>query len=119
VLLAGGRGAVVAGAHDISDGGLAQTLVESCLRRDVGVEVTLDGDPFVGLFSESTARAVVAVRPERAEELRALCVANAVPLTRLGTTTLEPVLRVDGVFEVPLAELRAAWSATLPAAFAS
>jgi len=118
VMVAGARDGVFACAHDISDGGLAQTLVEACLRRDVGVEVKLDGDPFVRLFSESTARAVVAVRPERAGELRSLCVAQGVPLTRLGATTAEPVLRVAGVFEVPLAEVRAAWSATLPAVFA-
>jgi phosphoribosylformylglycinamidine synthase len=118
VLITGGRDGVLAGAHDVSDGGLAQTLAESCLRRDVGVEVTLEGDPFVGLFSESTARVVVAVRPERAEELRALCATHGVPLTRLGATTSEQVLRVDGVFDVPLAELRAAWSTTLAAAFA-
>ncbi len=119
VLIAGGRDGVLAGAHDISDGGLALTLVESCLRRDVGVEVALDGDAFVGLFSESTARVVVAVRPERAGELTALCTAHGVPLTRLGATTAEPVLRVHGALEVSLAELRTAWTATLPAAFAS
>ena len=42
-------------AHDLSDGGLAQALVESCLRNGVGARVWLpdDLDPFVALFSES------------------------------------------------------------------
>ncbi|MDX6283094.1 MAG: phosphoribosylformylglycinamidine synthase subunit PurL, partial [Kribbellaceae bacterium] len=55
----------VTAAHDVSDGGLAQTLVEMVLRRGVGATVDLsavaDGDAFVALFSESVARAVVAV----------------------------------------------------------
>jgi phosphoribosylformylglycinamidine synthase len=118
VLVAGGRDGVLAGAHDVSDGGLAQTLVEACLRHDVGADVSVGQDPFVGLFSESTARVVVAVQPDRVRPLEALCLEHGVPLTRLGETTAEPVLRVQGAFEVPLHEVRAAWSATLPAALA-
>ncbi len=30
-------------AHDVSDGGLAQTLVEMVLRRGVGATVAVDG----------------------------------------------------------------------------
>ena len=49
-------------AHDLSDGGLAVALTESCLRGGHGARVTRPGDPFTFLFSESAARAVVAVR---------------------------------------------------------
>src|SRR3954471_4438759 len=52
---------VLAGAHDLSDGGLAQALVESCLHSNVGARLTVDGDPFVTLFSESSARVLVAL----------------------------------------------------------
>ena len=31
----------VSAAHDLSDGGLAQVLVEACLRNNVGARVTL------------------------------------------------------------------------------
>jgi phosphoribosylformylglycinamidine synthase len=117
VLVACGREGVLASAHDVSDGGLAQTLVEACLRHDVGAVVTVGPDPFVGLFSESTARVVVAVQTDRVAALDALCLKHEIPVTRLGETTADPVLRVQGAFEVPLAEVRAAWSATLPAAF--
>jgi phosphoribosylformylglycinamidine synthase len=117
VLVSAARDGVLACAHDLADGGLAQTLVESCLRRDVGVDVTLDGDPFVTLFSESTARVVVAVEPARGGDVQALCAEHEVPLTRLGTTTADPTLRVHGVFDVPLAEVREAWAGTLPAVF--
>jgi phosphoribosylformylglycinamidine synthase len=118
VLVAGGSDGMLASAHDVSDGGLAQTLVEACLRHDVGADVAVGADPFVELFSESTARVVVAVQPDRVVALEALCREHGVELTRLGETTAEPVLRVREAFEVPLAEVRAAWSATLPAALA-
>jgi phosphoribosylformylglycinamidine synthase II len=101
-------------AHDLSDGGLAQALVESALRHDVGVRVEVDGDPFLALFSESTARAVVTVRPEDVQRLTALAADHGVPLERLGATGGD-VLAVDGVLEVSLGELRQAWTATLPA----
>jgi phosphoribosylformylglycinamidine synthase len=117
VLVTAARDGVLASAHDLADGGLALSLVETCLRRDVGVDVTLDGDPFVMLFSESTARVVVAVAAGRGADVRALCAEHGVPLTRLGTTTADPTLRVHGVFEVPLEEVRQAWEGTLPAVF--
>ena len=52
---------LVTSVHDLSDGGLAQAVVESCLRHKVGASLALQGDPFVALFSESTARALVTV----------------------------------------------------------
>ena len=56
---------IATSAHDLSDGGLAQALAEACLVGGVGATVTLDGDAFVGLFSESAARAIVTVAAER------------------------------------------------------
>jgi phosphoribosylformylglycinamidine (FGAM) synthase-like enzyme len=88
--------------------------VESALRHDVGVRVEVDGDPFLALFSESTARAVVTVRLEDVQRLTALAADHGVPLERLGATGGD-VLAVDGVLEVSLGELRQAWTATLPA----
>ena len=112
---------VLSSAHDVSDGGLAQTLAESCLRHGVGVRVDLaevaDGDAFVALFSESAARVVVTVAPEDEERLFELAAEHGVPITSLGETRGDS-LEVTGVFDVPLEELRTAWTLTLPAAMA-
>ncbi|HET7682350.1 MAG TPA: phosphoribosylformylglycinamidine synthase subunit PurL [Marmoricola sp.] len=102
-------------AHDLSDGGLAQALAESCLRNDVGAAVALGGDAFVALFSESAARALVTVRPGDTDRLVALAQEHGVPLTPLGETG-GAVLAVEGQFDIPLTELREAWTGTLPAA---
>ncbi len=108
---------LVTSAHDVSDGGLAQTLVEGGMRHGVGVTVTVPGDAFVGLFAESAARAVVTVAPGDADALTALAARHGVPLTPLGETGGDALV-VQGQFSLPLAEARAAWSATLPAALA-
>jgi phosphoribosylformylglycinamidine synthase II len=119
VLIEAGVGDLLDAAHDLSDGGLAQALVESCLRHDVGARVTLpEGDAFTALFSESAARAVVAVRGEReAADLRALAEHHGVPVVAIGTTTEGDALEIEGHFEISLAELRDVWSKPLPALF--
>ncbi|TYL45613.1 phosphoribosylformylglycinamidine synthase subunit PurL [Nocardioides sp. BGMRC 2183] len=101
-------------AHDLSDGGLAQTLVESTLANDIGVEIGLAGDPFVELFSESATRALVTVPTDAVVRVQELAAQHGVPVAAIGTTGGD-TLAVAGRFEIPLAELRAAWTATLPA----
>ena len=116
VMVAAASARLVAAAHDLADGGLAQALVEACLRHDVGLVARVDGDPFLALFSESAARAVVAVRPEDEERFAALCDEHGVPVAVLGTTRAEPALEVEGEFRIPLEELRRTWTAPIPAA---
>jgi phosphoribosylformylglycinamidine synthase len=106
---------IATSAHDLSDGGLAQALAEAAMVSGIGATVTLEDDAFVALFSESAARAVVTVAAEDVEELRALCARHDVAMTELGTTGGDALV-VEGQFTVPLAELREAWTATLPAA---
>jgi phosphoribosylformylglycinamidine synthase II len=109
---------LVSAAHDLSDGGLAQALVESCLRGGRGAQITLPVavDPFVALFSESAARAIVTVPVDRVGELVSLTAALGVPLTLLGTTGGE-TLDIAGQFAVDVAVLRAAAVGTFAALF--
>jgi phosphoribosylformylglycinamidine synthase II len=123
VLVAGSRDGMLSSAHDLSDGGLAQALVESCLggRRDRGlgarVVLTSGLGPFVQLFSESAGRALVSV--PRSEELRftEMCDARGLPCTRIGVTDDSGALEVQDLFDVSLAELREAHEGTLPRLF--
>ena len=112
---------LVTSAHDLSDGGLAQVLVESCLRHGLGASVSLDGvmgDTFTALFSESTARALVTVA-DGDDRLTALLSANGVPYTEIGVVTAHAALVVGHAFEVGLTELDEAYEGTLPRMFAA
>ncbi|WP_370419894.1 phosphoribosylformylglycinamidine synthase subunit PurL [Streptomyces sp. QH1-20] len=116
ILISASRDGMADAAHDLSDGGLIQALVESCLRGGKGARIVVpDGmDPFVFLFSESAGRALVSV--PRSEELRFtdMCGARGLPATRVGVVDGE-VIDVQGQFSIPLAELREAHEATIPA----
>ena len=107
----------ITSAHDLSDGGLAQALAESALRNGIGATVAVPGDAFVGLFSESAARAIVTVPDDAVDTLVALAREHGVPLGSIGATGGSD-LSVEGQFTVPVAEVRSGWAATLPAALA-
>ncbi|MCW2642069.1 MAG: phosphoribosylformylglycinamidine synthase, partial [Dactylosporangium sp.] len=107
-------------AHDLSDGGLAQTLVESSLRHNLGATISFpdDVDPFVLLFSESAGRALVAVPRGHEEAFLALCTEQNLAHARIGVVDgRSGTLEVSGQFRIPLAELRQAYSSALPALF--
>ena len=113
LMVAATKAGLLEAAHDLSDGGLGMALVEAALRHDVGVSVSLD-DPFIELFSESSARAMVVVAEARHDEFVALAETHGVELASIGRTGGAAVV-VEGQFTLPVAEVRAAWKATLPA----
>jgi phosphoribosylformylglycinamidine synthase len=120
VLVSASREGLIDSAHDLSEGGLAQALVESCLHGDTGARITLPegSDPFVALFSESTGRAIVSVARGDESDFLGLCATRGLPHTRIGVIDLlVPELDVQGQFRISLRELRAAWTRTLPSRF--
>ena len=118
VLIDASREHVIRAAHDVSDGGVAQALVEMALRTGRGADIVIpdDVDPFVLLFGESAARAVVTTLDEQG--LLESCRAHGVTVTKLGVVTDADALRIEGAFSVTLGELREAHEATLPRLFA-
>ena len=126
---AGGQQSLISSAHDLSSGGLAQALAEAAMRFGVGARVWLneiqerDGvDAATALFSESTGRVIVSVPREDDVKFRGLCEGRGYPVLRIGVTDAaadgdEPALEVQGLFTVPLAELRSLSTSTLPDAF--
>nr|WP_270887116.1 phosphoribosylformylglycinamidine synthase subunit PurL [Pedococcus sp. 5OH_020] len=125
ILVNASRDGLVDAAHDLSDGGLAIALAEATLRYGVGARIWLDAvcerdriDLFTALFSESAARAVVAV--PRSEEVRFtdMCTARGQVHARIGVVDDETDgLDLQGQLTVTLAELRDAHTGTLPAVF--
>jgi phosphoribosylformylglycinamidine synthase len=119
----GGSGVLTA-AHDLSDGGVAQALVEMALRRGVGAMIALpaDADSFVTLFSESTARVIVTASPANADAVVSAATSAGVVVTWLGSVgAVGDDLVIENVaadsVRLSLAELSQAAEATLPALF--
>jgi phosphoribosylformylglycinamidine synthase len=104
----------VSSAHDLSEGGLAQALVEACLIGGTGAGVQLPGDPFVALFSESSARAIVAAAD--VDAVLALASKHQVTASVIGQTGGHS-LSVAGLFDVSIEQLREQSEGTLPALF--
>jgi phosphoribosylformylglycinamidine synthase II len=105
---------LISSAHDLSDGGLAQTLVEATLLHDIGATVSLEGDAFTSLFSESAARAIVTT--DDPEALLEIAADLGVPAMQLGITGGDSLVVTD-VMEISIGELRAAFERLLPALF--
>ena len=127
ILVDASRQGLLAAAHDLSEGGLAVALAEACLRDGAGARIWLDEvcgrdgvDAFTLLFSESAGRAVVAVPGSDQLRFTDLCTSRGFAHVCIGVVEDEArALDVEGQFTVPLDELRAAHTATLPAIFAA
>lgn len=120
VLVAGAQAGMISAAHDLSEGGLAQAVVEAALAGNTGCRLDLPAaaDPFVLLFSESAARVLVAVPAAQRETFAELCGQRGLPWLRVGEVTAGSAnLEVTGQFSVPLAHLREQFDGTLPRMF--
>jgi phosphoribosylformylglycinamidine synthase len=123
VLIGSSEQSVASAAHDLSEGGLVQALVEATTRFGTGARVDLAGllerdgvDLATALFSESQARALVAVPAEAEERFLALAAEHGVPVLALGTTGGD-ALEIEGLGALELAELRSLREGTLPRYF--
>ena len=120
VLSSASRDGLVSAAHDLSEGGLAQAIVESALAGETGCRIVLpeDANPFVALFSESAGRALVAVARTEESRFTAMCEARGLPVTRIGVVDQDSdSIEIQDLFTVSLAELRATSEAVLPRFF--
>ncbi|WP_411343879.1 phosphoribosylformylglycinamidine synthase subunit PurL [Paenibacillus sp. WLX1005] len=124
-LLDGVLGAIQAGlvqsAHDLSEGGLAVALAESCISGKLGAALELTSGGLRNdllLFSESQSRILLSATAEQADALQSQLQAAGVPITRIGTVTQEQQLQiqVDGkqVLTEEVKSLRQVWEDAIP-----
>ncbi|MFW5721325.1 MAG: AIR synthase-related protein, partial [Bacteroidota bacterium] len=87
---------LILSAHDVSDGGLFVTLVESAMVKGFGFDVTSDAevrkDAF--LFGESQGRVVVTVSPTNEDRFIDFMIEQKVPFSALGHVT-KSEFRID------------------------
>jgi phosphoribosylformylglycinamidine synthase subunit PurL len=91
------REKAIRSAHDVSDGGVAVTLLESAFANHLGFSVQtpdyLRKDAF--LYGESGGRVVVSLSQDQADLFEGICEAAALPYLALGQVTAQPI-RIDG-----------------------
>lgn len=94
---------LIRAAHDLSNGGLIQSLVDSALRFGIGGSFDIAQaagiagvDDFVMLLSESQGRAMVAVAEESLPAVYAAAEAEGVQAARIGTTGGDMVVITGG-----------------------
>lgn len=110
---------IVQSAHDVSDGGLAVTLAESCFAsHDLSAEANLQTeDPLeYALFEESGARAVVSAHPDALARVEQIAAQYKIEARRIGTVTSgEFCIQLDGhpVIRSAVSKLCKVWTGSL------
>ncbi|WP_136608817.1 phosphoribosylformylglycinamidine synthase subunit PurL [Paenibacillus dokdonensis] len=90
-LLSGVLGAIQSGlvqsAHDLSEGGLAVALAESCISGSLGASVSISTAlrHDLALFSESQSRILLSAAKNQADKLQAYLTEQGVPVTLIGS----------------------------------
>ncbi len=107
---------LLAGAHDVSDGGLAVALAEMAIAAEVGFRVAgVDGH--AALFSEAPSRVVVCVAAEDVAAVSLRVTESGLHLTRLGRAGGDRLV-VEGLLDVALGQATNAWLGALQGALA-
>lgn len=124
ILVAGSVQKLLSAAHDVSEGGIAQTIAEMAMRSGVGVrlEVPAGLDAFAFLWSESATRAVVVVSQDQNDDFLSLCDSKSFPVTKIGEVdSMSKSIELAGVFgetiSLDIEELRVISEETLPRLF--
>ncbi len=89
---------LVNSAHDVSEGGLFITLIESCFNRDLGFEVEAHAEEIRSdayWFGESQSRVVVSVSKENRNDFNMLLEKMEMTVTYLGKVSAGKI-KVDG-----------------------
>lgn len=110
---------LVQSAHDVSEGGLAAALAESCISGNVGASVQWSTDlrSDVALFSESQSRIVLSVSPDHKNALEKLLQEAGVPFTALGVVGGNKLsININGAsaLEESVEALKSVWEDAIP-----
>ena len=117
----------VTSAHDISDGGLAVTLAESCFssvgaqhvapRLGAMVNIRDGGSSEFSLFNERGARSIVSLPPEKIGALQLIARQYGVAADQIGQVTSTGSLRIEykghAVIDSAVEKLRDIWANSL------
>ncbi|QNL22542.1 phosphoribosylformylglycinamidine synthase subunit PurL [Hyphobacterium sp. CCMP332] len=95
-------------AHDVADGGLYITLVESGMAGNLGFEIETEQEfrKDAYLFGESPSRIVVSIHPGKVAKMKEICAKNKVRLYKLGEV-IDKQCIIDGESYLSINEVKA------------
>jgi phosphoribosylformylglycinamidine synthase len=110
--------ALAESAHDLSDGGLAVALAESCMAGGQGATVDLNwtGDPRLLLFAEDPSRILMSVAEKDLSKVDRLVSEYNIRAVVLGTTggaALSLSHQGEALFKIPVSALRSRYETAL------
>jgi phosphoribosylformylglycinamidine synthase II len=110
---------LVASAHDLSEGGIAVAVAESCISGRLGAEVALSSELRADhlLFSESQSRILLSAKPEQAAALQALLTEQGVVHAQIGNVKGSSLtISVNGKagIQAPVQQLEKVWKDAIP-----
>ena len=101
-------------AHDLSEGGLAVTLAESCITdkdKMIGAKISCEVkgvSSIAFLFGESQSRVVVSCKPQALSEIETLAKEKEVPLYNIGYVGGDKLI-VNDLLDLEIKELSETW----------
>ncbi|EGL83477.1 Phosphoribosylformylglycinamidine synthase 2 [Caldalkalibacillus thermarum TA2.A1] len=107
-------------AHDLSEGGLAVAVTESCLSKKQGAELFIDTKltPTAMLFAESQSRILVSLPEDHVQPLLKMATQRSVKAQVIGRVTGHPELAVtingEQVISAALDDLAQSWKESIP-----
>ena len=106
---------LVKSCHDVSEGGLATCIAESCISGPdmIGGEIDLKikGRKDFGLFAEDQSLLVISIRPNNLESVLKIANSHSISIQKIGITGGSTYVW-KGYFELDLASLRKKWKNT-------
>jgi phosphoribosylformylglycinamidine synthase II len=107
------RDKLVNSAHDISEGGLFTTLLESGMFKNMGFDITTDSgirkDAY--LFGEAQSRIVVSVSADKQKAFEAAL--GSFPYGKIGTVKADGHLQIDGHNWGPISDWKEAYDTAI------
>ena len=103
------RAGLVVACHDVSEGGLAVAVAEMCIAGRLGayLDALPHDDLVTSLFSESSGRLVVEVRPRSVDAFTKIMGRSATPI---GVVTDDSMLSIPGLEPIPVGHLADAFN---------
>ena len=105
---------IIKSAHDVSDGGVAVNIIESCISGGIGASINEEiiNRWDAALFGETQSKIIVSISPNDINELTILANQNSVPIKSVGKVGGDSVI-FSNLISITLEEVTKKWDTSL------